>query len=102
MLDMGFVGPIKSLVRDYGMPRPGARQTLMFSATFPVEVQQLAREFLNDYLFLTVGVLGGAASDVVQTMIMVEDDQKRDKLVEILSASGRYLKQFLIKYSCGR
>ena len=90
MLDMGFIGAIRQIVNDCGMPRAGDRQTLMFSATFPVEVQQLAREFLHDYLFLTVGVLGSAASDVKQTMVRTADSEKRDKLVEIMSASGTY------------
>lgn len=38
----------------------------MFSATFPTEIQRLARDFLRDYVFLTVGRVGGAASDIVQ------------------------------------
>ena len=46
----------------------GTRQTLMFSATFPEEVQHLAVEFLENYLFLAVGIVGGASSDVTQTV----------------------------------
>ena len=43
------------------------RQTLMFSATFPAEVQKLAADFLvKDYLFLAVGVVGAASNDVDQ------------------------------------
>ena len=42
----------------------------MFSATFPPEVQKLAADFLvKDYLFLAVGVVGAASSDVDQ-MVM--------------------------------
>ena len=37
------------------MPRPGDRQTLLFSATFPKEIQRLAADFLHNYIFLTVG-----------------------------------------------
>lgn len=32
----------------------GQRQTLMFSATFPKEIQRLAGDFLSNYVFLTV------------------------------------------------
>jgi len=39
------------------MPRPGERQTLLFSATFPKEIQRLAADFLHNYIFLTVGWL---------------------------------------------
>ncbi len=54
MLDMGFEQQIRRIVMEMGMPRD--RQTFMFSATFPVEIQRLASEFLRDYIFLTVGV----------------------------------------------
>lgn len=39
MLDMGFEPQIRKLVEQMGMPPPGARQTLLFSATFPSEIQ---------------------------------------------------------------
>ena len=71
MLDMGFFPDIERIVRFPDMPAATGRQTLMFSATFPDEVQGLAKEFLNDYLFLVVGVVGGACSDVHQTFFEV-------------------------------
>merc|ERR1712013_212115 len=49
------------------MPSKMNRQTLMFSATFPSEIQRLAGEFLNNYLHLQVGLVGGACADVMQT-----------------------------------
>ncbi|KAF4702677.1 DEAD-box ATP-dependent RNA helicase, partial [Perkinsus olseni] len=54
MLDMGFEPQIRRIVEQEDMPtsRQG-RQSTMFSATFPREIQQLARDFLNDYVFLT-------------------------------------------------
>merc|ERR1712037_925758 len=56
----------------------GQRQTLMFSATFPDEVQESAQEFLaDDYLFLTVGLVGGACSDVKQDFYEVAKFDKR-------------------------
>ena len=45
---------------------PAERQTFMFSATFPKEIQRLARDFMREYVFLAVGRVGGAASDIVQ------------------------------------
>ena len=88
MLDMGFEPEIRKVVDNYGMPTKGNRQTLMFSATFPAEIQQLAADFLQDHLFLTVGVVGGTTSDIQQTVIEVNEFQKRDKLHQILSESG--------------
>lgn len=43
MLDMGFEPQIRRIVEQDTMPRSGERQTLMFSATFPKEMQLLAR-----------------------------------------------------------
>ena len=39
MLDMGFEPQIRRIVEQDTMPRVGERQTLMFSATFPKEIQ---------------------------------------------------------------
>ncbi len=39
MLDMGFEPQIRRIVEKDAMPEPGKRQTLMFSATFPKEIQ---------------------------------------------------------------
>lgn len=88
MLDMGFVPEIRRVVEEFAMPAKGSRQTLMFSATFPPEIQQLASEFLDNHLFLTVGVVGGTTSDIQQCVIEVDEYQKREKLQEILSESG--------------
>ncbi|KAH6757910.1 P-loop containing nucleoside triphosphate hydrolases superfamily protein [Perilla frutescens var. hirtella] len=40
MLDMGFEPQIRKIVEETDMPRPGERQTMLFSATFPKEIQQ--------------------------------------------------------------
>lgn len=39
MLDMGFEPQIRRIVQQDAMPKTGERQTLMFSATFPKEIQ---------------------------------------------------------------
>ena len=90
MLDMGFMPQIKNCV--YHKTMASGRQTLMFSATFPVQIQRLAKEFLNDYLFLTVGVVGGACTDVRQTFHNVSDKprmERNEMLVEMLQGQGR-------------
>lgn len=88
MLDMGFKGDIERLVTQFGMPPKEERQTLMFSATFPEPIQQLAQEFLNDYLFITVGRVGGANTDIEQRIFEVAQHDKKSKLEEILNESG--------------
>ena len=85
MLDMGFMPQVKNCVYHNTMPK--LRQTLMFSATFPAQIQRLASEFLNNYLFLQVGIVGGACEDVRQTFINVTDKnkmQRNELLAEML------------------
>lgn len=56
----------------------------MFSATFPEEIQSAAGKFLNNYVFVTVGIVGGACSDVEQIFLEVKKFDKRKTLNQIL------------------
>jgi ATP-dependent RNA helicase DDX3X len=84
MLDMGFEPQIRRIVEEEDMPKHD-RQTFMFSATFPKEIQRLARDFMKDYVFLAVGRVGGAASDILQTIDFVEDREKPSMLIDRLN-----------------
>jgi ATP-dependent RNA helicase DDX3X len=67
MLDMGFEPQIRQIVeRNYMPTSDEGRQTFMFSATFPKEIQRLASDFLRDYIFLAIGRVGQAATDIKQ------------------------------------
>ena len=55
------------------MPGPENRQTLMFSATFPKEIQMRARDFLKDYVFLAVGRVGSTSENITQKIVWVEE-----------------------------
>ncbi|XP_058267279.1 probable ATP-dependent RNA helicase DDX4 isoform X2 [Hemibagrus wyckioides] len=89
MLDMGFEPDMRKLVNSSGMPSKEERQTLMFSATYPEDIQRLAACFLKvDYLFLAVGVVGGACSDIKQLILQVTKYSKREKLLELLKTTG--------------
>lgn len=84
MLDMGFLPSIERIVDHETMVPCGERQTLMFSATFPDEVQHLASRFLNNYLFLAVGIVGGACSDVEQRFYEVTRSRKTEMLKDLM------------------
>ncbi|KAG8946655.1 DEAD-box ATP-dependent RNA helicase [Tulasnella sp. 424] len=88
MLDMGFEPQIRRIVEQEDMPGVQERQTLMFSATFPREIQVLARDFLKDYIFLSVGRVGSTSENITQRIEFVEDGDKRSVLLDILTAEG--------------
>jgi ATP-dependent RNA helicase DDX3X len=66
------------------MPNNDHRQTMMFSATFPANIQRLASDFLKDYVYLTVGRVGSASKDVAQSVEYVEERDKIDILMKFL------------------
>jgi len=86
MLDMGFEPQIRRIVQGEDMPGVEDRQTLMFSATFPRDIQMLARDFLKDYIFLSVGRVGSTSENITQKVEYVEDHDKRSVLLDILAS----------------
>merc|ERR1719348_2441005 len=79
------------------------RQTLMFSATFPPAIQNLAREFLNNHVFYIFGVLGGACSDVRQTfhdVTAMNKMQRNELLTEMLQEQAKKNADVLALFLC--
>jgi len=87
MLDMGFEPQIRRIVEQDTMPPTKDRHTMMFSATFPKEIQRLAQDFLHDYIFLAVGRVGSTSENITQEVVWVEEDQKKAFLLDLLSVS---------------
>uniref|UniRef100_A0A5B6YY91 RNA helicase n=1 Tax=Davidia involucrata TaxID=16924 RepID=A0A5B6YY91_DAVIN len=86
MLDMGFEPQIRKIVQQMDMPPPGIRQTMLFSATFPKEIQRLASDFLSNYIFLAVGRVGSSTDLIVQRVEFVHESDKRSHLMDLLHA----------------
>ncbi|KAH9975819.1 P-loop containing nucleoside triphosphate hydrolase protein [Lactifluus volemus] len=87
MLDMGFEPQIRRIVQEEDMPGVHDRQTLMFSATFPRDIQMLAKDFLKDYIFLSVGRVGSTSENITQKIEYVEDHDKRSVLLDLLASN---------------
>lgn len=89
MLDMGFEPQIRKIVEgeDSTMPPVGERQTVMFSATFPHQIQRLAGQFLHNHLYLTVGRVGAASDNITQRFEYLGDGDKRSCLLDLLDHS---------------
>ena len=80
MLDMGFAPQLNRIVADV----PRYRQTLLFSATMPPEVEALARKYLRKPLVVQVGRRSEAASTVTHAVYPVPRDKKTELLAELL------------------
>ncbi|XP_008057987.1 ATP-dependent RNA helicase DDX3X-like, partial [Carlito syrichta] len=89
MLDMGFEPQIRRIVEQDTMPPKGVRHTMMFSATFPKEIQILACDFLDEYIFLAVGRVGSTSENITQKVVWVEEADKRSFLLDLLNATGK-------------
>lgn len=80
MLDMGFLPDVKRL-----LPLLKARkQTLLFSATMPKDIQQLAESLLKNPVQVKVAPVASTAELINQTVMYVDKSRKRDLLVHLL------------------
>eukprot|EP00468_Gymnochlora_sp_CCMP2014_P012627 CAMPEP_0167764904 /NCGR_PEP_ID=MMETSP0110_2-20121227/14341_1 /TAXON_ID=629695 /ORGANISM="Gymnochlora sp., Strain CCMP2014" /LENGTH=679 /DNA_ID=CAMNT_0007652459 /DNA_START=328 /DNA_END=2370 /DNA_ORIENTATION=- len=87
MLDMGFEPQIRAVVQESDMPESTkGRQTLMFSATFPEDMQKLAGDFMGDYVWIGVGRVGATTDSITQKMIEVTHNAKIGPLLELLDS----------------
>lgn len=114
MLDQGFRGEIEKFLNHESMRKVGCwvtigiitlycvssnfsssfqqdHQTLLFSATFGTEVQKLAANHLSNYVFISVGIVGGACKDVEQNFVAVDKSKKKPMLKEVLEKEGEKL-----------
>ena len=81
MLDMGFAPQINRIVREV----PPYRQTLLFSATMPEEVEALARKYLRKPVVVQVGRRSQAAHTVTHAVYPVSRQRKTALLLELLT-----------------
>ncbi|KAF7385394.1 ATP-dependent RNA helicase p62-like isoform X1 [Vespula maculifrons] len=85
MLDMGFEPQIRKIIEQI---RPD-RQVLMWSATWPKEVRNLAEEYLTDYTQLNIGSLTLAANhNILQIVDVCQEHEKETKLGTLLQEIG--------------
>ena len=80
MLDMGFIHDIRKIVAKL----PAERQTLMFSATMPRAIAELAAHMLRDPIKVAVAPVASTAERVEQRVIRVDRSAKPAILVDVL------------------
>ena len=81
MLDMGFIGPIRDILRH----TPKERQTMLFSATFPETVETLAEQFLFEPLRVEVERESSVTPLVTQEVVVLQKDDKPEMLSRIIA-----------------
>lgn len=85
MLDMGFIDDIQTIISYL----PKKRQTLMFSATMPHNIRQLAKKVLHDPVEISLS-MSTPADGVDQKAYLVPDEQKIKLIKDILAERKHY------------
>ena len=81
MLDMGFAPQLKRIL----VTVPAERQTLLFSATMPGTIMQMAKAFMKLPVHIEIAPQGTAAEHVTQEVFMVAREQKAGLLQKVLT-----------------
>jgi ATP-dependent RNA helicase RhlE len=85
MLDMGFIHDLKKIVARC----PRERQTLLFSATMPESIRELARQWLRDPADVRVAPVSSTVEIIEQEVIHVPQKQKSQLLAKWLQSTAR-------------
>ncbi|MEM9734839.1 MAG: DEAD/DEAH box helicase [Pseudomonadota bacterium] len=87
MLDMGFIHALKRIAALLGKPR----QTMLFSATMPDEVEKLSRAYLTDPVRVEVAPPGKAADKIEQSVHFISSRDKATLLKSLLDEAPEAL-----------
>lgn len=80
MLDMGFINDVRKIIKL----TPDNRQTLLFSATMPMAIRELADTFLTDPKYVAVAPVSSTAERVKQQLYFVDKGDKRKLLYHLI------------------
>ncbi len=97
MLDMGFIKPLEQISKLI----TSERQTLLFSATMPALMEQLAAAFLKNPRKVQVSVSGKTVDKVVQKICFIAKSEKSNFLLEHLSAHQDCLALVFVRTKSG-
>jgi ATP-dependent RNA helicase RhlE len=81
MLDMGFINDVKRIAKATAPDR----QTVLFSATMPAEIAELAKGLLKNPIRVEVAPQSTAAAEIVQGVVFARTKQKRQVLSTMLA-----------------
>ncbi|CAL8136740.1 unnamed protein product [Orchesella dallaii] len=96
MFDRGFFPQIGDIVNQFLTPKD-ERTNALFSATFPNQIQHFAKKQLRSgYIFVVIGILGGASPDVCQEIVCASRAEKQMKIHKIVENLENEDKKLLV------
>ena len=84
MLDMGFLDDVKKIFEHFD----GEHQTMLFSATMPRPVIQLAEHILKDPVNITTSITESTNNDIEQLFYVIEDHERADAVIRLIDAEN--------------
>ena len=84
MLDMGFLDDVKKIFEHFN----GDHQTMLFSATMPRPVIQLAEHILKDPVNITTSITESTNNDIEQLFYVIEDRERSDAVIRLIDAEN--------------
>lgn len=84
MLDMGFIHDVKAIITLL----PKQKQTLLFSATMPAEVENLAFGLLNDPETIKVDPVTSTVEKIEQSVYFISRENKKKLLIQLIKEKG--------------
>ncbi|OLG06009.1 ATP-dependent RNA helicase YxiN [Bacillus licheniformis] len=80
MLNMGFIDQVGAIIRHL----PEERLTMLFSATFPEDVEQLSLQYMKDPLKIEMKAGGTTTADIEHQLIIVDENDPFSLLVDLI------------------
>ena len=84
MLDMGFLEDVQKIFEHFN----GEHQTMLFSATMPRPVIQLAEHILKDPVNITTSITESTNNDIEQLFYVIEDRERADAVIRLIDAEN--------------
>ncbi len=84
MLDMGFLDDVKKIFEHFD----SEHQTMLFSATMPRPVIQLAEHILKDPVNITTSITESTNNDIEQLFYVIEDHERADAVIRLIDAEN--------------
>lgn len=84
MVDMGFEEDVRQVFSYF----KGQRQTLLFSATMPLKIQNFAKSALVNPITVNIGRAGAASANITQTVVYAHFEERLSYLLEAIQKTG--------------